>query len=133
MTPVRTQRAAALTAGVLTLVLGAACTVRATQEARPAAPPAGQVNVLLMGLDDREGDPAVLGSRTDTLVLVHVPERRDRVDLISVPRDSMVDIAGGYGRHRINQAFELAKAATGSEAKAYRAVAETVGTLTGLH
>jgi LCP family protein required for cell wall assembly len=121
-----------MTAGVLTLVLGAACTVRATQEARPAAPPAGQVNVLLMGLDDRD-DPAVLGSRTDTLVLVHVPDRRDRVDLISVPRDTTVDIAGGYGRHKINQAFEVAKAATGSDAKGYRTVADTVGTLTGLH
>jgi len=120
-----------MTAGVLTLVLGAACGVRAAQEARPPDPPTGPVNVLLMGLDDRE-DPAVPGSRTDTLVLVHVPDRRDRVDLISIPRDAAVDIAGGHGRHKINQAFEVARAATGSDAKGYRAVVDTVAALTGL-
>ncbi|WP_264085539.1 LCP family protein [Actinomadura algeriensis] len=65
----------------------------------------GAFNVLLIGSDGRGGDMA----RSDTLMLVHVPEGRDGVRVVSFPRDLMVDVpecAGRYGRQGlIDSAF----------------------------
>ncbi len=68
---------------------------------------------LLVGSDERSGltreernalhtgDAA--GRRTDTILLLSVP-RSGRPALVSVPRDSLVEVPG-YGRIRINAAF----------------------------
>lgn len=67
--------------------------------ADPEDPHAGQaLNLLLVGVDDREGDNARFGSagqsgvRSDTVILAHVAADRSRVELISIPRDSWVSI-----------------------------------------
>lgn len=72
----------------------------------------GQV-YLLVGSDSREdlsddersdlGTGSVSGQRTDTIMLLYVPTS-GRPALISIPRDSLVDIPG-HDRQRINAAF----------------------------
>ena len=74
-------------------------------------------NWLLVGTDSREGiDPSdpnagaflgevVTGTRTDTIVVARVDAGAGTVDLLSVPRDLWVPIAGGGGTGRINGAY----------------------------
>lgn len=72
-------------------------------------------NILLVGNDDRStmtraevkalhaGESS--GSlATDTMIIIHVPANGSKATLISVPRDSYVDIKG-YGRGKINGAY----------------------------
>lgn len=57
-------------------------------------------NILIMGSDSREGRNQaigggdVVGMRSDTTLLVHLPADRSRVDVVSIPRDLVVDIPG---------------------------------------
>ncbi len=78
---------------------------------------AGAANWLLVGTDGREGiDPdspnagaflgeQVVGKRTDTMMLVRVDPGTGSVDLLSVPRDLWVPIAGRDDNGRINGAY----------------------------
>jgi LCP family protein required for cell wall assembly len=55
------------------------------------------LNILVMGIDTRDGDNAEFagyfeGQRSDSTFLVHLSADRKRVDVVSVPRDSMVEI-----------------------------------------
>lgn len=55
------------------------------------------LNLVLIGSDDRSGENASIGGsfegmRSDTTILVHISAERDRVELVSIPRDLMVDI-----------------------------------------
>lgn len=69
---------------------------------------------LLVGSDSRDdlteeeqselGTGSVEGQRTDTIMLLHVPGGGARNALVSIPRDSVVDIPG-HGENRINAAF----------------------------
>ncbi|MEO0459114.1 MAG: LCP family protein [Cyanobacteria bacterium P01_A01_bin.114] len=65
------------------------------------------VNVLVMGIDeayDVEGaEPDDLLGRTDTMLLVRVDPETENVNILSIPRDTRVDIPG-YGMDKINQA-----------------------------
>ena len=70
-----------------------------TRAPDPEDPHAGQpLNLLLVGVDDREGENARFGYagqpgvRSDTVILAHVSADRSRVELISIPRDSWVPI-----------------------------------------
>ncbi len=49
----------------------------------------GAVNMLLVGIDAREGDEDY---RADTIIILHIPETHDQAYLISIPRDWMVEI-----------------------------------------
>ena len=71
--------------------------------AKTAAPPndpsAGTpLNYLLVGSDDRSGENGKLtdhasgGMRSDTTIVMHVSANRKRVDIVSIPRDTMVQI-----------------------------------------
>ena len=55
-------------------------------------------NILIMGSDSREGSNGsygnVDGARSDTTLLVHVYEGREAATVVSIPRDSFVEIAG---------------------------------------
>jgi LCP family protein required for cell wall assembly len=60
-------------------------------------------NILLLGSDTRGAISSlaagVLGSRSDTMMLVHIPADRKNVQVISILRDSWVDIPGnGVGK-----------------------------------
>ncbi|CAM01996.1 LytR family transcriptional attenuator [Saccharopolyspora erythraea NRRL 2338] len=71
-------------------------------------------NWLLVGSDSREdldqerkdelgtGDTA--GRRTDTVMLVHIPESGGTPTMVSLPRDSLVKIPG-QGKDKLNAAF----------------------------
>src|SRR5690606_28467745 len=55
------------------------------------------VNILVLGSDSREGNSAVAsdevdGQRSDTTIVMHISADRQRVELVSIPRDSLVDI-----------------------------------------
>lgn len=105
---------------VLVLVLAAALGVyglhlartfdahRATAEVGGLSDPGdGAVNILLLGTDSREGESAAdAGERSDTMMLVHVPADRSGVQVISVLRDSFVDIPG-HGRDKVNAALQI--------------------------
>jgi LCP family protein required for cell wall assembly len=71
----------------------------------------GSKNILLMGTDadggSGEGENLAgvpNGGRTDTMMLVHVPENRDKVYVMSIMRDTWTTIPG-YGEHKINSAM----------------------------
>ncbi len=65
------------------------------------AHPEDQVNVLLLGSDQREGD---YGFRTDTIQLLTINPSQGTVKLTAFPRDLYVYIPG-YTMERINTAF----------------------------
>ncbi len=65
---------------------------------KPGDPNAGQpVNILVLGSDTRSGVNAAIGGtdsgqRSDTAIVVHISADRSRVELVSIPRDSLVKI-----------------------------------------
>lgn len=65
------------------------------------AQPPGQVNILLLGSDQRPNDG---GFRTDTIQLLSINPRDHTVSITSFPRDLYVYIPG-YTVQRINTAF----------------------------
>ncbi|WP_420366178.1 LCP family protein [Curtobacterium sp. L3-7] len=69
---------------------------------RPAATD-GAENILLIGSDSRSGAGTASGGRSDTLMLAHVPADRKAVYLMSIMRDSWVDVPG-HGTAKINAA-----------------------------
>jgi LCP family protein required for cell wall assembly len=80
-------------------------------------PSSGPLNILVAGLDERTGltprQQLVLHvgrsqgeTNTDTLMLVHVPADHRYVRVVSLPRDSWVDIPG-HGMNKINAALAL--------------------------
>jgi LCP family protein required for cell wall assembly len=76
----------------------------------------GPLNILVAGVDQRTGlthhQEVMLhvgndvSSNSDTLMLMHVSADRSRVEVISIPRDSWVDIPG-HGMSKINAAYGL--------------------------
>ncbi|MFD5826124.1 LCP family protein [Lentzea sp. NPDC060358] len=87
-----------------------------------AAPP--PKTVLLLGSDVRLGPDAgggVTGQRADTILIAHLPQGRDRAEVLSVPRDSWVDVAG-FGMAKVN-----ASLAYGGVPLAIRTVEEVTG------
>lgn len=62
------------------------------------------VHILLLGVDSRPSDENP--PRSDTLIVVRVDPKLDRVDMFSIPRDLLVEIPG-YSSHKINAAYVL--------------------------
>lgn len=60
-------------------------------------------NVLLLGSDARSDDPD-MGARTDTIIVVHVDPNENVVSLMSIPRDTMIEI-DGVGVQKFNAAY----------------------------
>ncbi|MGH2544248.1 MAG: LCP family protein, partial [Ardenticatenaceae bacterium] len=61
----------------------------------------GQVNVLILGIDERPNEG--INFRSDTMILSGFDPRERQVALLSIPRDLWVTIPG-YGENRINTA-----------------------------
>jgi LCP family protein required for cell wall assembly len=57
--------------------------------------PAGPIDVLLLGSDNRLRWGDARNRRADTVMLIHVPADRSRTYLISLSRDGEVELAGG--------------------------------------
>jgi LCP family protein required for cell wall assembly len=104
--------------------------------AAPVLPPplTSDVNILLVGMDSRtdpHGNPlpadelAMLHAGpdsgeldTDTMILLHIPAGGQQAVAVSFPRDSFVQLAGGFGEHRLNSAFAYAHNAKAGELRA---------------
>jgi polyisoprenyl-teichoic acid--peptidoglycan teichoic acid transferase len=65
------------------------------------------VNVLIMGIDRvpnaADGSPESFSGRSDTMLLLRVDPQKEAVSMLSIPRDTQVDIPG-VGVTKINQA-----------------------------
>lgn len=65
----------------------------------PGDPASGEpINLLVFGIDARDEDSpdagSVSGMRNDVTMVLHISADRDRVELVSIPRDTLVDIPG---------------------------------------
>lgn len=79
-------------------------------------PGSGPVNILVAGVDTRGGLSrrqqlglhvgSSVGVNTDTMMLVHIPAGHQSVQVVSLPRDSWVNIPG-HGMNKINAAYAL--------------------------
>jgi len=73
----------------------------------------GTKNILLVGIDSRPDQNATDLVRSDSIIIVHVPASHDRAYLVSIPRDTFVQIppydngksAYRGGHDKINAAF----------------------------
>lgn len=77
------------------------------EQPRPPRTGNSALNVLLIGSDARTGsdfDPEVTGGRSDTIMIAHITAERDKIYLVSFPRDSYVTIPG-RGMNKINAAY----------------------------
>lgn len=63
-----------------------------------------RVTMLLMGLDYRDWEAGDV-PRTDTMILLTLDPLSKTAGLLTIPRDLWVNIPGGYGYHKINQAY----------------------------
>lgn len=95
----------------------------------------GPQNILLVGIDtrtDAQGNPlprAELNALhagpsdegangTDTMIVVHIPAGGGRAVGFSIPRDSYVQLGGGFGMHKINSAYTFAVNAAARQLRA---------------
>lgn len=70
---------------------------------RPATVPTNGYTILLVGVDDR-GENGTGGIRSDTLILVRINPNTGEVGLLSIPRDTRVEVRG-RGTSKINAAY----------------------------
>lgn len=134
------------TADVDALLGGDRPTAEGTQD--PVDPTAGRaVNILVMGSDVRTGDNAAYGAdiegmRSDTTLLVHIAADRSRADIVSIPRDLLVDIPacplsdGSSSAPQADAMFNSAFALGGGDGDVAHAAACTIKTveqLTGVY
>jgi polyisoprenyl-teichoic acid--peptidoglycan teichoic acid transferase len=117
-------------------------TVQSTQE-RQHATVKGAKNILLVGLDTRPSWSADEPSRSDSIILLHIPADRSDAYLISLPRDSYVQIPAydngkqkyAGGRNKINSAFAYGSrglSGAAAESHGFELLALTVKKLTGI-
>jgi LCP family protein required for cell wall assembly len=70
-------------------------------------------NILLMGTDTRGNLGTNInktGYRSDTIMILHIEEDREKIQVISIPRDTWVTIPG-FGKGKINWALSFGGAA----------------------
>jgi len=86
-----------------------------SEQTRPVKDPAdGSMNILLLGADNgrpakdsTQGQaPGVTEQRADTMMLLHIPEDRSGMYVMSIMRDTWTDVPG-HGEHKINAAMTL--------------------------
>jgi len=66
---------------------------------------ASRVNILFLGLDERDLDTDA--PRSDTMILFTIDPASKTAGMLSIPRDMWVNIPGGFGYGKINTAFAL--------------------------
>jgi LCP family protein required for cell wall assembly len=96
----------------------------------------GPLNFLLLGIDERVSDPG--NTRSDTIMIAHVPSTHDQAYLLSVPRDTWVEVPAfgksGYpgGHAKITEAFYFGSQRGAGRAGGAELVALTLKRLTGI-
>jgi LCP family protein required for cell wall assembly len=104
-------------------------------------------NILLVGVDDRSNMTAQQVQQlkvgrdggslaTDTMMIMHVPANGAKATLISLPRDSYVNIPG-HGMNKLNAAYSMGYSAASGTADQKRTAGadlmlQTITDLTGL-
>lgn len=107
----------------------------------------GATDILLVGDDSRtDAQGAALpasvlrdllrtqydsGVNTDTIIVLRIPHNGGKAYAVSIPRDSYVPIPG-IGTNKINAAYGVTQARTGSKVAGQKALIETVQDLTGV-
>jgi LCP family protein required for cell wall assembly len=66
-----------------------------------------RVNVLIMGLDARDWETGQGAPRTDTMIVLTFDPVTKTAGMLSIPRDLWVEIPGGYGHDKINNAYAI--------------------------
>ncbi len=85
----------------------------------------GRLNVLVLGIDTREDDPETYN--TDTILVLSVDPDGRTAGMLSIPRDTLVDIPG-VGRDKVNSAYaHAADPEKGGAALARRTVEGLLG------
>ncbi|MFG2110954.1 LCP family protein [Micromonospora chersina] len=80
------------------------------EESRPQVVAKNAMNIMILGSDSRDPENSG-GSRSDTIILAHLPADRSSAQLISIPRDTWVPVPRSKdGRHggrdaKINAAY----------------------------
>ncbi|MEV0725962.1 LCP family protein [Micromonospora purpureochromogenes] len=79
------------------------------EESRPQVVAKGAMNIMILGSDSRDPENTG-GSRSDTIILAHLPKDRSSAQLISIPRDTWTHVPrsdqGRGGRDaKINAAY----------------------------
>jgi LCP family protein required for cell wall assembly len=119
----RPRRILAILAGLVALIVVAAVAVYFSVNSKltkvdvltPVSFTSAGTNWLITGSDSRAGltkaeenqlalGHNIPGSRSDTILLLHVPANGTRPTLVSLPRDSYVPIPG-HGHNKLNAAF----------------------------
>jgi LCP family protein required for cell wall assembly len=96
----------------------------------------GALNFLLLGIDERARDPG--NTRSDTIMIAHIPATHDQAYLLSVPRDTWVEVPafgkskypGGHAK--ITEAFYFGARNGAGRAGGAELVALALKRLTGL-
>ncbi|GGE30560.1 transcriptional regulator LytR [Pullulanibacillus camelliae] len=83
------------------------------KEAGSSSTDSKAINVLLLGVDERPGDKG----RSDTMIVATLNPQKQSLEMVSIPRDTRVHIAGRAGYSKINAAY-----AYGDEALAVETV-----------
>jgi LCP family protein required for cell wall assembly len=83
----------------------------------------GVINLLMIGVDTRPGN--TIGSRSDSIIIVHIPADHRSAYLVSIPRDTVVPIPG-HGSTKINAAFEFGSANGGGYGGGARLLVKTL-------
>jgi LCP family protein required for cell wall assembly len=118
-----------------TSMLGSAAAVPPRKGVDPLQ---GALNMLLVGVDERTyaDDPA--GTRADSIIVLHINAAHDKAYLLSLPRDTLVDIPAFPKTHftgsheKVNAAFQHGSDNGGGREGGFELLATTVHNLTGL-
>lgn len=94
----------------------------------------GPLNFLMIGTDSRDVRNADAEARTDTIMVLHIPQGFKRAYLVSIPRDLWVPIKRCWEtqtpcEERVNAAYVFGGK---TRAERFKLLAETVSNLTGL-
>jgi polyisoprenyl-teichoic acid--peptidoglycan teichoic acid transferase len=96
----------------------------------------GVLNVLMIGTDERTG---LVGSRADTIIVLHINAAHDAAYMLSVPRDTLATIPAFpkskfKGSHeKINAAYEFGSLNGAGREGGFELLAKTVSQITGLN
>lgn len=100
--------------------------------------PDGMINILLMGIDaDEKGKDItyrIEESHTDTIIVLAVNPKEGRLDMISLPRDTMAYVPGTRGVYKLNCAINVGATRAGKPTKSpegFEAVRDTVSWVLG--
>jgi LCP family protein required for cell wall assembly len=98
----------------------------------------GPINLLLLGVDYRERNGNKNDTRSDTIIILHIPATHDQAYLLSFPRDTEVQIPpfekSGYpgGTAKATEAFFFGAQNGGGWAGGAQLVALTIKNMTGI-